>query len=392
MVDDPLESVPHLPNMGRLRRDSAVNLHAIFTSRSALFFLKSYKTFFFALPPSSIVGVQRIEKNELTNSRRTHNQSHPFCTSFPKTLTSIMGWPFRNKFANSKTPNNVAVDEADEEEKSIDRPHPQIIEADGEEGAELIFAEPFSTPTKRGGDIEATTPKTLLEDNEVRDNNQDTEEQSVRTDSRESLTKEGFHTTKMTNVTTRRLSSLTCVLLVLLAIILGIVFGTQNARESPEQAADSAVTDEEEEETTPPNAITNDKCSMASKLIPDGSLEVGVISSSSQSSFSNGGGSCGDATYAGQSLGKWYYTPGTGDFLNVSACEINCTAPANALAIPEVTVFTGECDDLYCIDGVSNLLESGPLQFQAIRGQNYYIYIQGGQETLGLVEIFLTEV
>ncbi len=307
-----------------------------------------------------------------------------------------MVWTSRKNSANSNIAEPVLDDKVpvEDEEQSVQRPQPQIIEADDDEGAELIFTDPYSTPTKRkGSDIEttvaATTPRT-----HTREEDEDEEEQSIRTTSSVSLTKD-LETTGMTTLKTRRFLALGLVLFLLVVIILGIVFGTKRARDASEKnkTTNSAVggEQEEEEEVTPSNALSNDKCAFPTMLLPDGPFEVGVITSTSQSTFSNGGGTCGDAIYSGDVPGKWFFTQGTGDFLNLTACDTNCTAPANALAIPEVSVFTGACDDLYCIDGVSNLLDQGPLTFQSIRGQDYYIYVQGGEGTLGLVEVALTE-
>jgi hypothetical protein len=265
---------------------------------------------------------------------------------------------------------------ADLGEESAERFEPQIIEVgDGEEGAELVFTE--TAPT--------TSPHTLPVEKEEEHQLQ-REEDSIETASSVSLTKDlTEEEMEVRGKLMRRVLALLCFLLVVLAITLGIVFGTKKDDNAPRATTNSGVDNEVQT-----NLIANGECNSPSQLTPDGSSDVGVISLANESPFSNGGGTCGGATY-GVGPGKWYQISGTGSFY-LSACGTGCTIPDSSLAIPEVSVFTGDCDSLFCVDGVSNLITDGPLEFNAIGGQDYFIYIQGGEETLGLFELTLTEL
>jgi hypothetical protein len=272
------------------------------------------------------------------------------------------------------------------DEENAVRPEPQIIEVgDGEEGAELVFAETApTTPPRKGVNLFAHNPQTLPVEEEEQQGQR--EEDSLETAGSISLTKDLVeHEMELRGKLMRRIIALLCLLLIVLAITLGIVFGTKRDKDVPTGTTNRGVDSE-----VPTNIISNDECFSSSQLLPDGSSDVGVISAAAESSFSNGGGKCGEATY-GVGPGRWYYTQGIGGFLKLSACAADCTVPDNSLAIPEVSVFTGDCVGLYCVDGVSNLITNNPFQFQAIRGQDYFIYVQGGEESLGLFEITLTE-
>ena len=294
-----------------------------------------------------------------------------------------MGWLFRKTSANT----NVTGDD----ERSVERPAPRIVPAEGEEGAELVFAESFSTPTKRPREerVVPTTPVTLPDHDEEKQYLSDEHEDESHETASSVLLNQDNSTSGMTRVTTRRTLALAAVLLVLLAIILGIVLGTRQAREDEPLEVAKNETDTEEEEPISSTKISNDKCSSATPLLPDGSADVAVLSSASQTTFTSGAGTCGVVSYGGQGPGKWYSVTDMEGLLQLSSCTTNCTAPVNALAIPETILFTGTCDDLFCLNSVSNLLTDGPLQFQAVLGQNYYVYIQGGQSTLGLLEVVL---
>lgn len=298
-----------------------------------------------------------------------------------------MGWLSRKTSANATTIGDIADDES-----SVERPSPRILPADGEEGAELVFTDTFSTPTKRPKEIEPSTPRTLPDHDEEKQYISNNREEESRETASSVLLNQDNSTSEMTRVTTRRSLALAAVLLVLLAIILGIVLGTRQAREDEPLKVVNNDTDTDQEEPIPSTKISNDKCSSATNLLPDGSADVAVLSSASQTTFTSGAGTCGVVSYAGQGPGKWYSIMDMEGLLQLSSCTINCTAPANALAIPETILFTGTCDDLFCLKSASNLLTDGPLQFQAVLGQNYYVYIQGGQGTLGLLEVVLDQV
>lgn len=295
-----------------------------------------------------------------------------------------MGWLFRKTSPNT----NVSGDD----ERSVERPAPQVLPAEDEEGAELVFTEAFSTPTKRPKEVAPTTPATLPDHDEEKLRITSYQEAESQETASSVFLNQETSTSGMTRVTTRRTLALAGVLLVLLAIILGIVFGTKQAREEEPLQVPKNETDNDDQEPIPVTNIGNDQCSSATALLPDGSADVAVLSSASQTTFTSGAGTCDGVSYPGQGPGKWYSITDIQGVLQFSSCTVNCTVPVNALAIPETILFTGTCDDLFCLDSVSNLVTDGPLQFQAVLGQNYYIYIQGGQGTLGLLEVVLDEV
>lgn len=291
-----------------------------------------------------------------------------------------MGW-FRKLLPGGGTPDV-------QDEESVVRPQPQIIEVgDGEEGAELVFAETApTTPSTEDIDLFAHSPHTLpgLEEEQLGPLDA---ESIVETASSVSLTKDLDQDMELRGKLMRRIVALLCLFLVLLAIVLGIVFGTKNDKNATIQTTSSEANNEV---PTNINAIANEECVSASNLRPDGSSDVGIISAALDSSFTNGGGKCGTATY-GIAPGKWYrYSASeTGGSLTLSACSTGCSIPGNGMVIPEVSVFTGDCGGLYCVDGVSDLITNGPFEFRAIRGQDYFIYVQGGEGSLGLFEITL---
>ena len=196
----------------------------------------------------------------------------------------------------------------------------------------------------------------------------------------------------MRKETKQRLGILVCVILVLIAIILGIVFGTKDQRKNDsslvQNNTDKQVDNDDEPE--PINFFTNDKCSTATRMSPAGSVDIGIISEASVSTFNVEREICGDATFDG-GPGKWYVVSGTGQNLSLQACASNCTAPENAMISPVVSIFVGECDALYCVDGIPDLMAQNPFQFQSVRGQDYFIYIQGADDAVGLFEISITE-
>ena len=118
-----------------------------------------------------------------------------------------------------------------------------------------------------------------------------------------------------------------------------------------------------------------------------------LLSTTAFDTFSNGVGQCGTATY-GTSAGKWYQVelpPGvTSDVATLKACTEGCAVSSGSLVIPEVSIFTGTCTDLHCVDGVADLAGSSDLSFPIENDQTYYIFLQGGQGSLGLFDVSLS--
>ena len=204
-----------------------------------------------------------------------------------------------------------------------------------------------------------------------------------------------FFERTMRKETKQRLAILCGVILVLIAIILGIVLGTKDKRNNNSSVQNNNNNTEQQgdndDEPEPVNYFTNDKCGTATRMSPEGSVDIGIISEASVSTFNvQGSEMCGNATFDG-GPGKWYVVSGTGQILNLHACTTNCTAPENAMISPEVSIFVGECSALYCLDGTANLMDHNPFQFESIRGQDYFIYIQGADDAVGLFEISIIE-
>lgn len=263
---------------------------------------------------------------------------------------------------------------------------PQILHEETGE-AEVVFAEPATptTPNKT-----SSIPQSIQSPENTLPAEDDFDVHSfASTTSSVSLTKDLQSEQEMKGQTKRRIAILVGVILVLLAIILGIIFGTKNKRDSNSKTK-SANNDGSTEGGSSNFLISNDECETAAPLLPDGSKDVGSITASSTSTFNIENGWCGDATFDG-GPGKWYVVSGAGRTLNLTACETGCTPPESALVVPEVSIFVGSCDGLYCVDGVSRLQQDEPFQFSALLGQTYYIYVQGAGDDVGLFEISLDE-
>jgi hypothetical protein len=259
------------------------------------------------------------------------------------------------------------------DDSSVLRNSPQIIEGD-DGAAELVFIEPPQTPTKTDPPRPDASPVKTLPDEEV-------DETSFKSRNI------SFFTERTMKKETKQRLVLFGVVFVLILIIVGIVLGTKDKRESSSQAEKPA---EATDAPTSVNFFTNDKCDKATILLPDGVADVGIISEASLSTFNVESDLCGDATFDG-GPGKWYVVSGTGQTLNLTACEIGCSAPDTALIVPEVSIFVGNCDAMYCVDGTSDLIQENPFQFEAFRGQDYFIYVQGANDTVGLFEISVVE-
>ena len=284
---------------------------------------------------------------------------------------------------------------------------PEILSVeDGEEGAEVVYryTEPASTaatttittPRKRIRDLfsSASSPnKTLpIADDEDDEEEQpvDSEEQQPDADTASSVSfskdlEQYLNIRKQALF--RKIAILACVILIFLAITLGIALGKK--KQTATVVTQNSSQGNAPETSPPTNVVASNTCTSAAQRMSEGSSSIGVISSATTNSFVNGAGQCGNAAY-GVGPGRWYYTPGNGSSMELVACSQNCTVPKSALLIPEVSIFTGDCSALLCVNGTSNLLTDGPLRFQSIRGQEFYIFIQGGHNTLGLFEISLT--
>jgi len=204
-----------------------------------------------------------------------------------------------------------------------------------------------------------------------------------------------FSDSTMKQETKKRTAILVCIIAILIAIMLGIVFGTKEKRNKSNLSKNgnnnSLPGDDEDNNEEPVNFFTNNKCDKATRIMADGSTKVGIISEASTSTFNVNGDTCGTATFDG-GPGTWYVVTGeTGRSLSLEACTSNCTAPEHSMIPPKVTIFVGDCTALYCADGTSDLLDENPFTFDSIRGQDYYLYVQGVDDAVGLFEISVTE-
>lgn len=289
-----------------------------------------------------------------------------------------MGW-----FGKLKNRDETPADRADAE--------PQFIEGDGEEGAEVVFTESTpTTPTKPNHSFFGGSPtKTLPEEEDAPQEDFEGQQASVDVDanttSSASLAKDLEENMELRNRHIKKVVAFLCVILVILAIILGIVLGSQDKDTNIPPEMYSGL----DAEIKSPNLIANEECNSAIAMGIDGSWDVGIISVASESSFVNGEGQCGQGTF-GAGKGAWYSASGNGGKFSLRACVgEGCSVPENSLVIPEVSVFTGDCNGLLCVAGVANLMTDGPLIFNTIRGQEYFIFIQGREGSLGVFEISL---
>eukprot|EP00934_Nitzschia_sp_Nitz4_P002371 Nitzschia sp. Nitz4//scaffold154_size52827//48170//48874//NITZ4_006787-RA/size52827-processed-gene-0.51-mRNA-1//1//CDS//3329537341//2366//frame0 len=177
----------------------------------------------------------------------------------------------------------------------------------------------------------------------------------------------------------KQIAAVLCLLLVILAVVLGVTLsgGNNNNPQVTNKGVDNAVNS---------TLISNDQCYSAIESTPDGSSDVGVLSSSDENLFSNSAGTCGTASY-GASPGKWYQFTGTGDSVWITECTQGCTVSLDSMIVAEVTVFEGSCDNLICVDGMGDLAQEGPLEIATTEGVTYFVYIQGQNGVTGLYEL-----
>eukprot|EP00934_Nitzschia_sp_Nitz4_P002081 Nitzschia sp. Nitz4//scaffold154_size52827//46974//47585//NITZ4_006786-RA/size52827-exonerate_est2genome-gene-0.33-mRNA-1//1//CDS//3329537338//2081//frame0 len=187
----------------------------------------------------------------------------------------------------------------------------------------------------------------------------------------------------------KQVACVICLLLVILAIVLGLLLSGSNNNHN---GGSNTPTDNNRDigSTTNSTLISNLQCNDAVEAVPDGSSDVGVISSSDENWFSNTEGTCGSAAY-GASPGKWYYFVGTGERIDISVCTSGCSVPLNSVVVAEVTVFEGSCDDLICLNGIGDLGQGGPLEIATTEGKTYFLYIQGEEGSTGLYELSFDE-
>lgn len=175
-----------------------------------------------------------------------------------------------------------------------------------------------------------------------------------------------------------------CLCVSILAITLGVVLGTKDRNDVTLEEVGNGNSDALV-------IVSNDQCKTSAKsAAADGSEEVGQITFADKSTFSNIMGVCGTAAYGGGSIGKWYAFAGTGSTVLVTACSKGCAVPDGAMMSPTISVFQGSsCDQMLCVDGMTNVAVEGPLQFHAVMGESYFVYVQSSGNHTGLYEIAL---
>jgi hypothetical protein len=118
----------------------------------------------------------------------------------------------------------------------------------------------------------------------------------------------------------------------------------------------------------------NDECESALELVPSDTAEV---TGSTMDATVDGLNICGENLVT--SPGVWYsYQQSSDAVIHVSTCT-NQTNFDTAL-----TVYTGDCSSLQCVDGRDDDLECGSdehstVSWQAVAGQQYYVLVHGSE-------------
>mmetsp|Transcript_2095 Transcript_2095/g.3762 ORF Transcript_2095/g.3762 Transcript_2095/m.3762 type:complete len:195 (+) Transcript_2095:62-646(+) len=118
----------------------------------------------------------------------------------------------------------------------------------------------------------------------------------------------------------------------------------------------------------------NDECESALELVPSDTAEV---TGSTIDATVDGINICGENLVT--SPGVWYsYQQSSDSVIHVSTCT-NQTNFDTAL-----TVYTGDCSSLQCVDGRDDDLECGSdehstVSWQAVAGQQYYVLVHGSE-------------
>jgi hypothetical protein len=158
----------------------------------------------------------------------------------------------------------------------------------------------------------------------------------------------------------RRAFLCAAMVVILSAIILGSVLGTRD--------------------NTTPNTnsiVDNDSCDNA--FGPINRAEFIPGSTSSGATVDIEGPSCGSAA-APTAPGLWYSITGDGGRITLSTCSTTTDADFDS----QISVFTGSCDQLTCVDGNDNACGSQSLvEFQSIENQTYHVLVHGYGDSFG---------
>jgi hypothetical protein len=158
------------------------------------------------------------------------------------------------------------------------------------------------------------------------------------------------------------------IVVILSAIILGGVLGTRDKNTSP-------IT----------NSITDgDSCDNA--FVPITRAEVVIPGSTlNGATVDIDAASCGSASEP-TAPGVWYNITGVGGNITLSTCSTNTDFDS------QISVFTGSCDQLTCVDGNDNASgyycgSQSRLEFESIRNQTYYVLVHGFGNSSGIFDL-----
>jgi hypothetical protein len=147
----------------------------------------------------------------------------------------------------------------------------------------------------------------------------------------------------------RRALLCAAMVVILSAIILGVVLGTRD--------------------NTSPTIVDNDSCDNA--FGPINRAEIIPGSTSNGATVDIEAPSCGSASKP-TAPGVWYNITGDGGIITLSTCGTKTDFDS------QISVFTGSCDELMCVDAIDNACGSqSRLEFESIRNEPYHVLVHG---------------
>jgi hypothetical protein len=138
-----------------------------------------------------------------------------------------------------------------------------------------------------------------------------------------------------------------------------------------------------------PEDFTRDpvkECTSGDELLADDLfLEISLLSPTPSNPHADFKGTCGRSSY-NNGPAKWYAVVGTGHEFSVTTCD------EFTYFDTQITVFSGSCYDMVCVDGTDDSCNGGPLTWNTELGLYYYVLVQGyGRSRVGVFGLELLE-
>ncbi|CAB9520024.1 CHU large protein [Seminavis robusta] len=147
--------------------------------------------------------------------------------------------------------------------------------------------------------------------------------------------------------------------------------------------------DQDDDATFSLEIVANDKCEYAHGPVAPTSSGV-ALSYTTLNANPDTVGNCRGAS-AATAPGVWYLVQGTGQAITASTCSNNDAEGATTDFDTQLSVFSGQCDNLVCIDGNNNFCGGqSSVSWQSTQGEIYRLLVHGANNSTGTFSLTLT--